>query len=86
MLGKIREIVTAWSIAINPTQEQKRIAEQRLQICNGERVDAYGERFRCEYISDIMGGQICKKCTCPLQGKIFTPHELGGCPENKWTI
>lgn len=86
MIAKIREIVTAWATAINPTEEEKRIAEIRLEICNGLREDANGEMFRCEHLGEALGSQYCKVCTCPLNGKIFTPHNLGGCPRNKWSI
>jgi hypothetical protein len=86
MIRKIREIVTSWAIAINPTEEQLWVAEQRLRVCKGELPDANGNTGKCEHIGDSLGEPYCKKCTCPLSGKVFVPRNLGGCPANKWSF
>jgi len=51
-MNKIREIIESWSIAKNPTEEQKQKAEQRLEICHG-----------CEHrMSLVEGFDICGRC------------------------
>ena len=86
MIRKFREVVTAWAIAVNPTHEQQEIAEIRLHICNGDIADSNGETQPCEHLGDAVGIPYCKVCTCPLQGKVFTPRNLGGCPKGKWNV
>lgn len=72
-MNKIREIIESWSIAKNPTEEQRQKAEQRLEICHG-----------CEFkITVVEGFDICGRCGCPLKKKVFTPAE-DGCPLKKW--
>jgi len=83
---KVKEIVVSWAIAANPSEEQKVVAQIRLHICNGDIVDAYGRIQICDYLGDSLGIPYCKKCSCPMKGKVFTPRELGGCPLNKWSI
>ncbi len=75
-MNKIQEIITSWAIAINPTEEQKEVAEERLKICMG-----------CEFWAEsAVGIQYCKKCGCATKAKVFTPRGLEACPEKKWTI
>ena len=73
-MNKIHEIVTAWANFARPTEKQLNKANERYSVCKP-----------CEYNS---GGpvEVCKKCICPLQIKIFTNKtpEEGNCPENKW--
>lgn len=73
--AKIKEIVISWAIAANPNEEQKRVAEIRLETC-----------VRCEFVGNSLGIPYCKKCTCPLDFKVFTPVEHGGCPEGFWEV
>ena len=78
-MNKVTEIVTAWSTAINPNQEQKRKAEIRYEICNS-----------CEHkaVNDLTKLEYCGACGCPLSGKIFTPKtpEQLNCPKGKWPV
>jgi dUTPase len=72
-MNKMQEIIEAWSIAKNPTEEQRLLAETRLAICNG-----------CEYKIEVPEYiLVCARCGCPLKKKIFTPSETG-CPLSKW--
>ena len=73
-MNKIKEIIIAWATKMNPTEEQKQIAEQRLEICTG-----------CEF---WRGSPIehCSKCGCATKGKVFSPRGADACPEKKWTV
>lgn len=73
---KFLEIAKSWIAAANPTDEQKEIAEYRIQICNS-----------CEFMeySRPWGEHVCNRCNCPLSKKIFSPTLNGeSCPEGKW--
>lgn len=72
-MNKIQEIIEAWSIAKNPTEEQMLLAESRLGICNG-----------CEYKIEVPEYLlVCARCGCPLKKKVFTRLE-NVCPMGKW--
>ena len=76
MISKIKEIVTAWAIAVNPTEEQKEVAEQRLQVC-----------MTCEFWAEsAVGVKYCKKCGCATKAKVFSPKGMQACPEGKWEV
>ena len=76
MIAKIKEIVTAWAIAVNPTEEQKEVAEQRLQTCMG-----------CEsWAKSAVGIEYCSICGCLTKAKVFSPKGIQACPLNKWTV
>ena len=34
-MNKVKEIVIAWATSMNPTEEQREIAEKRLETCMG---------------------------------------------------
>jgi hypothetical protein len=73
MIKKVKEIVDAWVIATNPSPEQLKLAEARLNVCNG-----------CEYIGyGKKGNPKCNECGCPLQKKIFSAKH-DACPLHKW--
>lgn len=75
-MNKVKEIVLSWAAAINPTEEQKKVAEIRLQTC-----------MNCEFWAEnALGIQYCSKCGCATKGKVFSPVGQQACPENKWTI
>jgi len=75
MIDKIKEIIQSYAIALNPTEEQRKIAEIRLLTC-----------IRCEHWDKTVGIEYCKLCGCATKGKIFTPKGLEACPEKKWKI
>lgn len=73
-MNKIQEIVQAWATAINPSDEQREVAEQRLQIC-----------MTCEFWSNSLVAT-CTKCGCATKGKVFSPRGIQACPEGKWVV
>jgi ribosomal protein L37E len=54
-----------------PTEEQQIRASDRYDICN--KCDEKAIKLEIEY---------CKKCGCPLKGKVFS--DFDGCPLKKW--
>lgn len=73
--SKIITITDAWITAMNPTNEQKELAEARWNVC------IQCTEFRKE--RDITGEPFCNDCGCPLKKKIFT-REYNECPQKKW--
>jgi hypothetical protein len=73
--SKIVTIADAWITASNPTEEQKKLAEARWNIC------IQCSEFRAE--REITGEPYCHDCGCPLKKKIFT-REFNECPQKKW--
>ena len=73
-MNKIQEIVQAWATAINPSDEQRDVAEQRLQTC-----------MSCEFWSNSLVAT-CTKCGCATKAKVFSPRGIQACPEGKWTV
>lgn len=75
-MNKIEEIFHSWRIAIDPNQEQKELASERIQICNS-----------CEFKKTVPI-IYCSECGCGLNGKIFTPlkgtEARPTCPHHKW--
>jgi hypothetical protein len=72
----IKEILTAWSIAMKPSPLAKKIAEDRLSVC-----------LKCEFREEVLDKKvwsaICGKCGCPLMAKVFS-QEISPCPLSKW--
>lgn len=70
------EIFKAWAAAANPTEVQKKLADERINIC-----------MKCEFRKEIFHNKnwsaTCGKCGCPLSKKIFT-DQYGTCPLSKW--
>lgn len=76
MISKIKEIVESYARMVNPTEEQKQVAEIRLQTC-----------MTCEFWAQNAAGiYYCKKCGCATKAKVFTPKGLEACPMKKWTV
>ena len=74
-MNKVKEILLSYMTAMNPTQEQKEIAEKRLEICMG-----------CEEWAKDGLVEYCKSCGCVTRVKVFTPAGSGACPKSKWTV
>lgn len=74
MISKIKEIIQSYAIAMNPTEEQKYVAEVRLQMC-----------MNCEFwkSSPI---EHCSVCGCATKGKVFSPVGSKACPKEKWIV
>lgn len=76
MISKIKEIVESYANMINPTEEQKHIAEVRIRTC-----------MTCEFWAEnAIGVYYCKLCGCATKAKVFTPKGLEGCPRKKWRV
>lgn len=78
MFSKFEEILEAWVTKFNPTEEQKKLAERRIKICD-----------ECPSRKEAMIGGInlavyCGECGCPLASKIHTPKRRGACPLGNW--
>ena len=69
-MAPLKEIVEAWLISFNPSEEQKALAAERIKICNG-----------CEARNATF--EVCTKCACPLYKKIYAVSK-DLCPLAKW--
>ena len=75
-MNKIKEIILSYATMVNPTEEQKYIAEIRLREC-----------MNCEqWKENSLGIEYCDMCGCATKGKIFSPKGAGACPLKKWKI
>jgi hypothetical protein len=74
-MNKVKEILLSYMTSINPTEEQKEVAEKRLEICAG-----------CEFWVQGKVRDYCSKCGCTTSAKVFSPVGADACPEKKWTI
>lgn len=73
----VNDIFKSWVKTMNPTDEQKQIALQRLSICN-----------QCPSKQKSIGDvYVCGECSCPISfndtpiGKLYSDEE---CPLSKW--
>lgn len=74
-MNKVKEILLSYIAAVNPSEEQKEVAEKRLEIC-----------ANCEFWVQSAVRDYCIKCGCTTKAKVFSPVGAGACPEKKWTI
>lgn len=72
-MNKIQEILQSYLTSFNPTDEQKEIAEKRLETCS-----------TCEFWAQSMARDYCTKCGCTTSAKVFSPKGAEACPEKKW--
>lgn len=76
MIPNYKEIFDSWVTSLNPNETQKKIAQERLDICKG-----------CEYRKEMAKGikwsSLCVACGCPLSKKVFSPL-FNPCPKQKW--
>ncbi len=77
-MNKITEIMSAWIVSLNPTTDQKELAEKRYEICLN--CEHYGEK------RPLIGDEYCKKCLCPIQKKVYTQKKNDTCPLRKWDL
>lgn len=73
-MNQVQEILLSYMTKLNPTDEQKKIAEARLEICMG-----------CEYWVSTPIRDFCRLCGCTTSAKVFSPKGTDACPKNKWT-
>jgi hypothetical protein len=73
-LGKerIKDILKAYAVMLNPDEEQSMIAIHRLSVCDG------CDRKK----TNSVGLHYCGECGCFLKAKAFS--ETNTCPLNKW--
>ena len=74
-MNKVKEILLSYIAKSNPTEEQKEIAEKRLEICAG-----------CEFWVQGAVRDYCSVCGCTTSAKVFSPKGSSACPKNMWTI
>lgn len=74
-MNKLKEIVLSYATAMNPTEEQKEVAEKRLAIC-----------MDCEHWVQSTIRDYCGLCGCNTSAKVFSPVGADACPAKKWTI
>jgi len=74
-MNKLKEILISYATKYNPTEEQQKVAEQRLEICMG-----------CEFWVQSPIRDYCSKCGCTTSAKVYSPVGADACPEKKWTI
>lgn len=75
-MNKIQEIIQSYARMVNPTPEQKKLAELRLMTC-----------MTCdEFAKNKIGLEYCKKCGCATKAKIFSPRGMQACPLDKWFV
>jgi len=72
-MNKVKEILLSYMTAMNPTEEQKEIAEKRLEICAG-----------CEFWVQGAVRDYCDICKCTTSAKVFSPKGSAACPKGKW--
>lgn len=72
----VKEIVSAWVSRVNPTEDQKKLAELRAEICN--ECDEVKEA-----VESLNGTRYCSQCGCLIEAKVYSYKE-GACPLGKW--
>ena len=78
-----KEIATAWYNKLSHSNELKKLADSRFDIC-----------LECPSKQEFFKNKNkewslkCGECGCPLKGKIYTSNthlsERGSCPLGKW--
>ena len=72
----LKEIIESWIISSNPTEVQKDIANNRLEVCK-----------KCELFTELNKKYkiltICSGCGCPIHKKVFSTR-YNPCPLKKW--
>jgi hypothetical protein len=76
MIPNYKEIFDAWIISLNPNDEERLLANKRLNVC-------IGCEFKKETIKNHKWSTICSACGCPLSKKVFSPL-FNPCPKQKW--
>jgi hypothetical protein len=70
----VKKIVSAWMTSFSPNDDEKKLAEDRYNICS-----------TCDRKEkNLLGIDVCKECGCPLSKKIFTLTDKETCPLKKW--
>ena len=72
-MNKIKEIILSYATYLNPSEDQKIIAEKRLTICSD-----------CEHWVQSQIRDYCDVCGCTTGVKVFSPKGTEACPKSKW--
>jgi hypothetical protein len=73
IFNKVKDIVSAYKIMLNPNDTQEEIAMERLLVCHN-----------CPFLKENSAGiKYCGQCGCVIKAKIYSKNN--NCPENKWT-
>jgi hypothetical protein len=85
-MNKFLTIIKAWGTAMFHTEEQKKLAETRMTIC--EACPSLQEVDVKSVTGSIVNNYFqCGACGCPIAAKIYTsadaPREQK-CPQGKW--
>lgn len=86
VMNKFITIIKAWGTAMFHTEEQKKLAESRMTIC--EACPSLQEVDVKSVTGSIVNNYFqCGACGCPIAAKIYTspnvPKEQK-CPQGKW--
>lgn len=72
----LKEIISTWVTSFSASDSQKKLAEERLKICES-----------CPSIKKVLKKKswsfICGECGCPVAKKVFT-NRYNPCPLQKW--
>lgn len=75
-MNKISEIFNSWITAASPDENQRKVAEYRISVCDGCSSKAHNDTLNFFY---------CSECGCPLSKKVFSPKPgPEACPLAKW--
>jgi hypothetical protein len=70
------EIFKAWVTSLNPTEQEEKLANSRLNICK-----------ECDYKRETIKKKnwslLCGKCGCPIRVKVFS-SQINPCPMGFW--
>ena len=73
-LLNILEIVQSWYRVGFHTEEQKKIADERIVIC-----------VTCDQFTQSgLDLYSCNACHCPIKAKVYSPRGPIACPLGKW--
>lgn len=68
----IKEIIESWITASSPNEDDIKIADLRLKICE-----------HCPAYKPLLNFYICSECNCPIHKKIFSKNKTS-CPKKIW--
>jgi hypothetical protein len=85
-MSKFITIMKAWGTAMFHTDEQKALADKRMNVCKS------CPKLQEVEIKGVLGELVnnyfqCGTCGCPISGKIYTSPDVPKeqkCPEGKW--
>jgi hypothetical protein len=72
-MNKVQEIISSYMTKYTATDEQKKLASKRLEVCIG-----------CEFWKQSAIRDFCSKCGCTTSAKVFSPRGAEACPEKRW--